>query len=452
MKLLYRILLAPLLASPSWAWANHAAMIGMVPPDDDLLPHRIVDTTYDFGQGFGIPGMITGGPVASFDEGIQKIEQNMPLWASYTGQTISSIYTDKFPWSDVTSYFPGGGCPADDFKNQVKAPNGECAGRIFRYGITVVACFEGGCGPNRSNIAGYAMAFVYVRYEYGPPKQYTIKLSQGNSTPDPGAPILASVEPGNSGGLVAKVFDESNQLVPNVNVKLETTVQANSGGHQHDGNRPQGLLSNGVSAGTVVEGNTGIDGMAFTFLAPAIAGDHKIIATCTDRTCQQEEADTVWVGVKGLQSLSSTDVYRLVGQNSAHPDNHYLTVTAASRIAILATLYRARYPRLAPLHLNDASLERGGIFDIGRDWRSPHFQHCRGAVVDIRANGADGALNITSNSDPMIQKITELAARVGVQPVWEVPKSKDSNGRFVDQWDVRHFHTKLTEQEGLQCP
>jgi hypothetical protein len=267
----------------------------------------------------------------------------------------------------------------------------------------------------------------------------------------PRSATLAEVEPGRvATPLVARVYDQNHLLVPHVNVRLEARVEENSGGHQHhDTNRPKGSLGGPPPTEHVITGNTGADGFTFTFTAPAVAGDHQIAASCTDRTCTQEGPDTVWVGYKDLQALSgSSSIYRLIGQKPEHPNNHYLTFTALNRITVLSVLYSAEYPDKAVLHLNDASLERGGFFDITLNWSGPHWEHCRGTTIDIRANGAEGALNITSYQDPMRFKFERLARKVGAEAIFDVPK--DKNG--IRQWELRHFHTRLMGQEGLQCP
>ena len=228
-------------------------------------------------------------------------------------------------------------------------------------------------------------------------QQYIIKLSNDASPPASGD--LAVVEPGKATTtLRATVYDSSNQPAPNINVKLEVTVEANTGGHQHNDNRPKGLLNNGVSAGIVIEGNTGSGGMPFTFRAPAPAGDHKIIATCTGgKTCTQQGPDRVGVGVKDLAPLSGVSgAYRLVGGDSVHPGNSYLASQASPVISNIAGLYKIVTQFDAPptpvLHLNDASLERGGLFDIqypGRGttwWTAPHSTHRFGVEIDVRAN------------------------------------------------------------------
>ena len=159
----------------------------------------------------------------------------------------------------------------------------------------------------------------------------------------------------------------------------------------------------------------------------------------------------VWVGHKGLQPLGNNAVYQLIpnaAKDPGHPDNHYLTLTAASRLSVFATLYHAEYPDLSVLQLNDASLERGGIFDIGHNWKAPHHEHCRGTAIDIRANGGNGALDITSKNDPMIASFKRIATEVGADAYFDIPI--DSTG--APRWDLRHFHTRLMGQEGLTCP
>lgn len=185
------------------------------------------------------------------------------------------------------------------------------------------------------------------------------------------------------------MFDNNNQHVPNVNVKIEVTVETNSGGHLHDNSRPRGLLSNGAQVGTEVTDITSGDGMPFTFSAPAPAGDHKIKATCLDRDCTQEGPDKVWVGVKGLKSQASSANYVLLPNRDAnHPGNHYVTTNTERNVSNFAAAYHRRFPNDPVLHFNDASLVRGGLFDIASNWsiHPGHETHRLGANVDVKAN------------------------------------------------------------------
>lgn len=267
-------------------------------------------------------------------------------------------------------------------------------------------------------------------------KNYTVKLSLLSGQPE-SETILSSIEPDKStGSLVAKVYDHNGQLVPNAKVKLELSVDADSGGHhQHTSERPRGSLKSGTMTGVTVTGSTGTSGFTFTFKAPAPAGDHKIMASCTDgKNCKPEGADLVWVGVKGLEPIipasdtTSGPLYVLIGQDSYHPNNHYLTPLAIGRLQQLAAIYRQRFPSDPPLHLNDASLERGGMFDInfapytdkkgvyhsrtpggvpGSWWVAPHDEHRRGTVIDVRANDAEGSIPVDPQHFEAFEKMAK---------------------------------------------
>src|SRR6266568_1410612 len=228
------------------------------------------------------------------------------------------------------------------------------------------------------------------------PVNHVIKLSRpdGSSINDT---ILDEIEPGKTTTLIARVYDQNNQVVPNVDVQLEVKVKEHSGGHLHPNidtrNRPEGYLSNGVTAGAIVSGNTGSAGLLFAFITPDPAGDHPITAKCTGgKTCTQQGPDTVWVGIKGLVTLSSVSAtYELVGFTQSHPaDSHRLTPKSSDNIGAAATIYRSRFPTAPILRLNDASLERGGLFDIsahtGKPWQIPHETHRLGKEIDVRWN------------------------------------------------------------------
>ncbi|MBI5782516.1 MAG: hypothetical protein HZA69_02115 [Gammaproteobacteria bacterium] len=227
---------------------------------------------------------------------------------------------------------------------------------------------------------------------YGEQQQYSIKLSPLGGPQESGA-ILASVEPSKTTSLVAYVYDQNGQSVSGAKVQLEITeVIPNSGGHRHHEARPKGTLNGGEQVRPdTVTGSTGTSGLAFSFAAPAVAGDHKITASCTDgKNCSQQGPETVWVGVKGLQAIGDGP-WVLVGQDDVHPDNHYLAPIARQKVTRLAELYHQKFPSDQTLRFNDASLERGGLLDIkysGRSgwWTSPHETHRLGTEIDVRAN------------------------------------------------------------------
>ena len=84
------------------------------------------------------------------------------------------------------------------------------------------------------------------------------------------------------------------------------------------------------------------------------------------------------------------------------------------------------------LHLNDASLQWGGLFDKDGDWDTPHDEHRRGTVVDIRANSSPGAI-----PPALFKSFIKIATTLGMDP------HQESIGDTVNQ----HFHTRLLNRK-----
>lgn len=207
---------------------------------------------------------------------------------------------------------------------------------------------------------------------------------------------LANVEPGNSESTLRANVSCAGQPVSGKQVALAADVITHSGGHQHDqGRRPQhsGAVAFNGSNTTDANGN-----VAFTFTAPAPAGDHTITASCADGSCGTATGN-VWVGIEGLEPIGPGP-WSLTGARTEHPDNHYLTVPAFLVLQQLGLHWRRFYVPFGPVfRVNDASLVRGGLFDccetytdgngvvhdrrIEGWWTPPHIEHRRGTVVDI---------------------------------------------------------------------
>lgn len=271
----------------------------------------------------------------------------------------------------------------------------------------------------------------------------TIRLAP-LSEPQESGQILTSVEPGKSSkAMVAKVFDQNGQVVPNVNIKLEVNVEPNSGGHDadHDPNRPKGELSSSSGQvseeNTVLTGNTGADGLPFTFKAPAPAGDHTITGSCIGRTCMPDGPNMIEVEVEGLIPIPLSQAYELIGSRPRHRNNHFLTTGALFRIAALAALYKATFPDPDDpvLHLNDASLIQGGLFDLNGNWNPPHHEHRRGTVIDIRANLEEGAI-----PEDNFSKFEELARAHGMNAKREVEIDDATEQEIIS---TRHYHVRI---------
>lgn len=211
-------------------------------------------------------------------------------------------------------------------------------------------------------------------------------------------------------------------------VLLTVAADAKTGGHQHhDSARPPGALS-------PASGNSPV---AFSFTAPAVSGDHTVTAHCLDNTCGEDKGK-VWVGIKGLVSMAPSIDYALVGGvGTTHPDNHYLTPTADAKAKWLAILYRFNFPANPILHLNDASLERGGLFDITPvPWVIDHLTHRLGKEIDIRANPLINPATSIPEAD--FKKFEVMALKAGAT---FCGKGKDNIAYRGSV--IQHYHTCL---------
>jgi hypothetical protein len=129
----------------------------------------------------------------------------------------------------------------------------------------------------------------------------------------------------------------------------------------------------------------------------------------------------------GLYALYETDGSVIGAVKNRHESNHYLTPTAANRLLAIAINYHHLYPRDPVLHLNDAGLMWGGVFDIYGTWKGKHVEHRRGTVVDIRANTRTGTIPSTN-----FVNFEKFARFSGADPYLE------NQGT-----DLQHYHLRL---------
>lgn len=219
------------------------------------------------------------------------------------------------------------------------------------------------------------------------------------------------VAPKDSGTIVVDVTDCGGTHLPDVPITVSALVEEFSGGHNHsDSGRPEGRLrENLIGAGEVsFTGVSDVNGqLALEFVAPEVSGIHWIQVKCTDFDCTVPTDFEVQVKVEGLEGIPASSWYTLnetggpdqgkeVGSTSEHPLNHFLMRSASENLEAVALNHAQSFAVLAArvpqqLHINDASLESGGKFDLLESgvWggASSHAGHRMGTVVDIRANG-----------------------------------------------------------------
>lgn len=191
---------------------------------------------------------------------------------------------------------------------------------------------------------------------------------------------------------------------------------------------------------------TSSDGTAqFTFNAPQASGTHSFTATCVSPACTNSASGNIDVKVDGLWPIPASAYYSLtedgsskvIGSTTDHPSNHYLHSVASMQLWQLAGDYYnyqiqngVATPTL--LHLNDASLKWGGVFDLDADWVPDHKEHRRGTVIDVRANSNSGAI-----PPELFKKFIEMATRLGIDPHLE----------YIGDTVNQHFHVRLLNRK-----
>ncbi len=208
-------------------------------------------------------------PFASGDAALDALKQSVKqcFQQPYTVCTLQNIRT--------VTYFRDPPQTAGISKGWIQISSG--------YVVADSFCF----GESRTVGIVYEIAWYCNNQlgDCGQQKKYTIKLSRQNGLPAESGTVLYSSEPGQlpqmTPELVATVYDEHNQVVPGVAVRLQVNAVPNTGGHQHGDNtvplRTGALSSNDSSAtlsqnGQVLTGNTGSTGFVLSYSAPPAAG------------------------------------------------------------------------------------------------------------------------------------------------------------------------------------
>jgi hypothetical protein len=116
------------------------------------------------------------------------------------------------------------------------------------------------------------------------------------------------------------------------------------------------------------------------------------------------------VGYWDFQPVNTANYWVFIGQTPTHQDNHWGRVPAINAMQGVAVQYRSEYPSNPVIGLNDVSLIRGGVFDLGPQyggvyWQPPHHQHDWGTAFDVR--GDDSKPN-SIPEDPAVQDRFQL--------------------------------------------
>lgn len=177
--------------------------------------------------------------------------------------------------------------------------------------------------------------------------------------------------------LIAKVMEGSTPKA-GVTVSFKSHVIPLSGGHEHEGNRPEATVA-------PINGVTDANGQVrFKFTATEFAGEHVVTATCD--SCSNKTADEVVTAlVPNLVELGADYLsparYILIGDTPKHPSNHFFTSEAKDALLGMMRLFKS--VDWGVVGVNDASLKWGGRFDIVGAWNGSHHEHLEGKEVDL---------------------------------------------------------------------
>ena len=334
--------------------------------------------------------------------------------------------------------------------------------------------YEAVCYTNNNIFMGLAFGLVCYDSCYAPtifsndtkmcvnPERYSLSLTGMGGEIEPSGTRVS----GNSTriGYVSVMNAQTSQPKVGAVVRLSINVDATSGGHDHGesyARRDRGTISGCDPTGIqdTYDCTTLDNGQAqFTFTAPEASGAHSFTATCINPVCNNTSSDNIVVKVDGLEQIPDSQYYSLTESNGDvigakpgwHTDNHNLTPVAIGVLVKIAVNYyfNPKFYVLNPvtnlvsnppvLHLNDASLPWGGVYDICARpgacpdldiivWHKPHSEHRRGTVIDVRANGADGAIPASNK-----KQFIDLLVKYGV------PYKHESIGTSNE-----HFHLRL---------
>jgi hypothetical protein len=362
------------------------------------------------------------------------------------GYATPAIACDAYTGS-VSTQIPASGYPIGTRYHCISATGSSPGDTFIKYSCPVNSTGSGGsCTCNDPYVPDSTGTSCVL-------EQYTISEPQDQTQ-------LPDVEPGSSREVTARVTSQTGQPKEGAVVRFHLDVDPTSGGHDHGETgghnktyerRPRGTIvgsncvpESGDATLDTYDCTTGLEGyVSFNFNAPDASGTHTFTATCVSQGCSGSRTAKVNVKVDGLWPIPDSAYYALtedgsskvIGSTADHTSNHYLTNAAALKLWRLASDfydYQIRNGVTSPtlLHLNDASLKWGGVFDIDADWVPDHEEHRRGTVIDVRANSKPGAI-----PPEYFAAFMDMSVNLKVDPHFE--------GGSTNQ----HFHLRLLKRK-----
>jgi len=271
-----------------------------------------------------------------------------------------------------------------------------------------------------------------------------------------------TLDPGMTGSnkitISCSAVDDFGQPVSNILIAFSFNTNVSSlddGGHlNHAGTRPNGTL-NPTSVRTDGGGNA-----QTTFTAPPFSGGSLVEVNANGTWVYAVQVTTV---VPNLRQLFGGNNYMLIGSNTYHPSNHWVTSNASTDLPAIADDYASQvYPNGFPsgpgpfpgtsessndyykLHYNDSSLELGGKFDIGTTanprprWNpnADHDEHRVGINCDVSDRNTSNDLVTVNGQQERRWDVLERIFR-----------NRDSTGT---SHEVARHHWHLRFYQGVQ--
>jgi len=207
-----------------------------------------------------------------------------------------------------------------------------------------------------------------------PQPQYTVRLTLNLTQVRP----LGTGEP-NRITVTAFVTDRNGRPV-SVPLVASAYGERHSGGHIHNGRRPAGTFNPSLGS------SNRNDVWRTTYTAPVVGGYETITVSVAMSVPQRSGQARITVRVPNLSYMPAGPNYRLVGQTTTHPRNHFTTSRVQQALIAIANQFAREFrgqPGYQTLEYNDISLVFGGLFDIFANWRTPHITHRIGRDVDF---------------------------------------------------------------------
>lgn len=225
--------------------------------------------------------------------------------------------------------------------------------------------------------------------------------------------LSSSVAPYKAGNQVLPLrlacLKSNGEVVSNCNISLSWAAQQGSGGHNHDTDRPAGVVEteNGVRGGSINPGLSGrIEDTTITsgtlrlgYTAPEASGVTRFVATANavvDGTRLFADPMQFTIRVKYGELVAIDAPGLAVARNSTMhgTNNGYGTPALGNALARSAYLYRSYLERSGPpveqiasVRVTAISLPDGGLFDFETEWSPPHKGHRFGNHADIGMAG-----------------------------------------------------------------